>query len=162
MMTNLNQTEDTNYEDELLSFIEDGGTMAMLRNIPDDAVEQMYAVAFNYFESAKYEQAHKIFQLLCTLDHYQVRFFMGLGACRQELQQYELAIDAYSFVTLIDVNEPRAPFHAAECYLSLGNMKAAESGFYAANHFGKTQPAYSELAQRASAMLEEITKQGVT
>ncbi|WP_217273963.1 SycD/LcrH family type III secretion system chaperone [Shewanella sp. VB17] len=161
-MTDLNQTEDINYEDELLSFIEDGGTMGMLRNVPDDAIEQMYAVAFNYFESAKYDQAHKIFQLLCTLDHYQVRFFMGLGACRQELQQYEQAVDAYSFVTLIDVNEPRAPFHAAECHLSLGNMEAAESGFYTANHLAKTQPAYSALALRASAMLEEITKQGVT
>lgn len=155
------QHQETNYEDELLSFLEDGGTMSMLRDIPSDAIEQMYAVAYNYFESAKYEQAHKIFQLLCTLDHYQVRFFMGLGACRQALKQFEQAVDAYSFVTVIDVNEPRAPFHAGECHLALGNMEAAESGFYTANHLAKKQPAYSELAQRASAMLEEITQQGV-
>ena len=33
---------------------------------------------------------------------------------------------------MMDINEPRFPFHAAECHLQLGDLDGAESGFYSA------------------------------
>ncbi|MGU3844015.1 SycD/LcrH family type III secretion system chaperone VcrH, partial [Vibrio diabolicus] len=93
--------------EELLSFLEEGGTLKMLHDVSQDTIEHIYAVGYNFFQSGKIEQAAKVFQLLSMLDHYQARFFIGLGAARQELGEYLQAIDAYSYAALVDVNDPR-------------------------------------------------------
>ena len=70
-------------EQEMEAFLRDGGTLAMLRDVSADSLEQLYSLAFNDYQAGKWETAHKVFQALCMLDHYDVRFFLGLGACRQ-------------------------------------------------------------------------------
>ncbi|MBK4512842.1 SycD/LcrH family type III secretion system chaperone PcrH, partial [Enterobacter hormaechei] len=96
-------------------------------------------------------------QALCMLDHYDARYFLGLGACRQSLGLYEQALQSYSYGALMDINEPRFPFHAAECHLQLGDLDGAESGFYSARALAAAQPAHEALAARAGAMLEAVT-----
>ncbi len=154
--TQLEQQDSLDLNDELFSFFEDGGTLKMLKDVPDDAIEQMYSVAFNLYETGKVEDAHKVFQVLCMLDHYQTRFYMGLAACRQEMGDLEQAIEAYSYAAILDIKDPRAPFHSAECHLKLGNLVEAESGFYSAKELAAVIPAQAELAQRADNLLEAV------
>ena len=72
--------------------------------------------------------------------------------------QFELALQSYSYGAVIDVNEPRFPFHAAECHLQLGDLDGAESGFYSARAraLAAAQPAHAALAERAGALLEAV------
>ncbi|CAH1200151.1 Low calcium response locus protein H [Vibrio harveyi] len=145
--------------EELLSFLEDGGTLKMLHDVSADTIEHIYAVGYNFFQSGKVEQAVKVFQLLSMLDHYQARFFIGLGAARQELGEYLQAIDAYSYAALVDVNDPRPPFHSAECHLKLEQLTEAESGFYSAKEMSAGKSEYADLHQRADIMLEAVKNQ---
>ncbi|PSW81945.1 SycD/LcrH family type III secretion system chaperone VcrH [Photobacterium damselae] len=142
--------------EELLSFLEDGGTLKMLHDVSADTIEHIYAVGYNFFQSGKVEQAAKVFQLLSMLDHYQARFFIGLGAARQELSEYLQAIDAYSYAALVDINDPRPPFHSAECHLKLEQLTEAESGFYSAKEMSAGKSEYADLHQRADIMLEAV------
>lgn len=140
----------------LEAFIKDGGTLAMLNDVSSDTLEQLYALGFNHYGAGKHEEAHKIFQALCVLDHYDPRFFLGLGACRQAMGQFRQAIDSYSYGAMMDLNEPRFPFHAAECLLALGELDGAESGFYSAQLIAAARPALADLAARADIMLEAV------
>lgn len=142
--------------EELLSFLEEGGTLKMLHDVSADTIEHIYAVGYNFFQSGKIEQAAKVFQLLSMLDHYQARFFIGLGAARQELGEYLQALDAYSYAALVDVNDPRPPFHSAECHLKLEQLTEAESGFYSAKEMSAGKSEYADLHQRAGIMLEAV------
>ncbi|HHM8495586.1 TPA: SycD/LcrH family type III secretion system chaperone PcrH [Pseudomonas aeruginosa] len=148
---------DTDQQQALEAFLRDGGTLAMLRGLSEDTLEQLYALGFNQYQAGKWDDAQKIFQALCMLDHYDARYFLGLGACRQSLGLYEQALQSYSYGALMDINEPRFPFHAAECYLQLGDLDGAESGFYSARALAAAQPAHEALAARAGAMLEAVT-----
>ncbi|GLX89428.1 MULTISPECIES: SycD/LcrH family type III secretion system chaperone [Pseudomonas] len=143
-------------EQEMEAFLRDGGTLAMLRDVSADSLEQLYSLAFNDYQAGKWETAHKVFQALCMLDHYDVRFFLGLGACRQSMGQFEQAVQSYSYGAVIDVNEPRFPFHAAECHLQLGDLDGAESGFYSARALATAHPEHAALAERAGALLEAV------
>ncbi|ARV72250.1 MULTISPECIES: SycD/LcrH family type III secretion system chaperone VcrH [Vibrio] len=142
--------------EELLSFLEEGGTLKMLHDVSADTIEHIYAVGYNFFQSGKIEQAAKVFQLLSMLDHYQARFFIGLGAARQELGEYLQALDAYSYAALMDINDPRPPFHSAECHLKLEQLTEAESGFYSAKEMSAGKSEYADLHQRAGIMLEAV------
>lgn len=90
------------------------------------------------------------------LDHYDARYFLGLGACRQSLGLYEQALQSYSYGALMDINEPRFPFHAAECHLQLGDLDGAE-WLLLGPGLAAAQPAHEALAARAGAMLEAVT-----
>lgn len=136
-------------------FLSDGGTLAMLKSISGDSLEQLYSLAFNHYQVGKWEEAHKIFQSLCVLDHYDSRFFLGLGACRQSMGKFEDAVQSYSYGALLDIAEPRFPYHAAECHVQMGNLQEAESGFYSAQALA-IRPEHSELGMRARAMLETL------
>ncbi|MDG2846100.1 SycD/LcrH family type III secretion system chaperone VcrH [Vibrio parahaemolyticus] len=156
-MTKTNATDPSQMQaEELLSFLEEGGTLKMLHDVSADTIEHIYAVGYNFFQSGKIEQAAKVFQLLSMLDHYQARFFIGLGAARQELGEYLLAIDAYSYAALVDINDPRPPFHSAECHLKLEQLTEAESGFYSAKEMSAGKSQYADLHQRAGIMLEAV------
>ncbi|GAJ75078.1 SycD/LcrH family type III secretion system chaperone VcrH [Vibrio diabolicus] len=156
-MTKTNATDPSQMQaEELLSFLEEGGTLKMLHDVSQDTIEHIYAVGYNFFQSGKIEQAAKVFQLLSMLDHYQARFFIGLGAARQELGEYLQAIDAYSYAALVDVNDPRPPFHSAECHLKLEQLTEAESGFYSAKEMSAGKSQYTDLHERAGIMLEAV------
>ncbi|TOE75577.1 CesD/SycD/LcrH family type III secretion system chaperone [Vibrio parahaemolyticus] len=156
-MTKTNATEPSQMQaEELLSFLEEGGSLKMLHDVSADTIEHIYAVGYNFFQSGKIEQAAKVFQLLSMLDHYQARFFIGLGAARQELGEYLQAIDAYSYAALVDINDPRPPFHSAECHLKLEQLTEAESGFYSAKEMSAGKSQYADLHQRAGIMLEAV------
>ncbi|EJG0660493.1 SycD/LcrH family type III secretion system chaperone VcrH [Vibrio parahaemolyticus] len=156
-MTKTNATDPSQMQaEDLLSFLEEGGTLKMLHDVSADTIEHIYAVGYNFFQSGKIEQAAKVFQLLSMLDHYQARFFIGLGAARQELGEYLQAIDAYSYAALVDINDPRPPFHSAECHLKLEQLTEAESGFYSAKEMSAGKSQYADLHQRAGIMLEAV------
>ncbi|EHV9723117.1 SycD/LcrH family type III secretion system chaperone VcrH [Vibrio parahaemolyticus O1:K58] len=156
-MTKTNATDPSQMQaEELLSFLEEGGTLKMLHDVSADTIEHIYAVGYNFFQSGRIEQAAKVFQLLSMLDHYQARFFIGLGAARQELGEYLQAIDAYSYAALVDINDPRPPFHSAECHLKLEQLTEAESGFYSAKEMSAGKSQYADLHQRAGIMLEAV------
>ena len=148
--------------EELMEFVASGGTLKTLEAIPPKAMEGGYATALGFYENNRLDDAEKLFQLLCLLDHYEPRFFMGLAACRQQSGQYEQAVESYSYAALLDSNDPRPPFHSAECHLAIGNSPEAESGFYAASHFQGGGERFDELRKRARAMYELMQKQKQT
>ena len=144
--------------EELMEFIGAGGTLKTLKNISPKAMEGGYATALNYYQSGKVADAEKLFQMLCLMDHYDARFFMGLGACRQQQGNHEQAIESYSYAGLLASSDPRPPFHSAECHLALGNIKEAESGFFAASHFEGGGERFDALRLKAQKMYELMQK----
>lgn len=152
------QSNPEEISEALIDFFGSGGTVGALKDIPKGALEGGYATALNFYENGRMQDSEKIFQLLCLLDHYEPRFFMGLAACRQQQGQYQQAVESYSFAAMLDCNDPRPPFHSAECHLALGDLEAAQSGFYAASHFQGGGERFDDLRERARAMYALVSK----
>ncbi len=142
--------------DELEQFLQDGGTLGMLNDISPDMLEQLYALAYEQYQAGKWQEAQKLFQMLCILDHYDARFYLGLGACRQANGEWEQAIQSYSYGALLDMKDARFPFYAAECHLHMDALDAAESGFQAAQALGREQASCTDLVARAGIMQEAV------
>ncbi len=142
----------------ILETLEKGGTLGDIKGFTPEEVEAVYALAYNLFQQQKYEDAEKLFQFLCFYEHLDKRFWMGLGGCRQHLKQYEGAIDAYSVLGMLDMENPYPPLHAADCYVALGDMEKAESALEAAIHWSGDDDRYQEVKSRAALLLEAIGK----
>lgn len=129
----------------LEDFVLNGRSIREIQGLTEEQMEAIYATAFTLYNGGRYEDAEKIFHCLCIFDHLGHRYWMGLGATRQMLKKYKDAVDAYSMAAVLDVHDPQASLHAAECHLALGNVEAAKSAltctiqYAGSNHAAKAR-----------------------
>ncbi len=137
-------------------------TLADMRGFSEEEIEAIYSLAYNIFENGKYEDALKIFQFLCLFSHLDERFWLGAGACYQQLKEFEKAVEAYSMVAMMDVENPIPPLQAAMCYLSMEDFDKAESGCEAAIHWSGDKDEHATTKARADALLSAVREQRET
>ena len=134
--------------------IADGGTLKDVRGLSDKDIEAIYAVGFNFYNQAKYDQAEPMFQFACMYAHDQARYWMALGNCRQMVKNYQGAIDAYGFAYIQDITNPWSAIQAAICYLALQNKEfAAQSLELAEKTIANNKP--DETAKQRIAALRQ-------
>ncbi|PTX91918.1 CesD/SycD/LcrH family type III secretion system chaperone [Verrucomicrobia bacterium LW23] len=140
------------------SFFNNCSTLKDARGLSTENMEAVYSVAYSLYTNGKYEDAHKIFQFLCTFDHLERKFWLGLGGCRQMLKRYPQAVEAYAYAALLDINDPVAASRAADCHIAMGKLDEAESALTAAVEFSRGKPEFEKIYERSSAMLELVQK----
>lgn len=124
----------------------------------DEETEAVYAQAYRLVNQGQFEQAEKLFEMLCQLDHFGAKYWMGLGICRQQRKSFEQAASAYAMVGILDHENPMPALRAAECYMALQQWEAAESGLIATLHWSGDRPQHAEARARASALLEILER----
>jgi type III secretion system low calcium response chaperone LcrH/SycD len=139
-------------------FANNGKTIADMHGMSKQDIEAIYSVGYSLYNSGNYEKAHKVFQFLCWFAHLEAKYWLGLGAVRQQLKQYPTAIEAFSFATMLDITDPRPPMQAAECHLALGNKAEALSGLNGAIEFAGNDPKWADVKAHAKAMRQLLTK----
>ena len=130
---------------DALEGISTGATLKDLWDLSDESLGVVYQVALSLYRVEDYRQAVTLFQFLCLYDHMEKKFFQGLAACQQMLDDYALAIDTYSYLSLLDAEDPQTPLQAGNCHMSLGNFAEAQSGFEMAVQLGEAQGADEQL-----------------
>lgn len=139
------------------AFITEGLTFKAAKGISDADMEGIYSVGFNLYNSGKFEEAEKVFQFLCLFDHWNRKYWMGLGSTRQMLKQYPPALECYSYAALLKIEDPMAPLHAASCYLAMGDSVKAKSALKCAIKYSGDN---ADAKVRAEALLEFLEKKG--
>jgi type III secretion system low calcium response chaperone LcrH/SycD len=141
-------------------FLLNGHTVKSLQDLSRDNLEAVYAMAYGDYNNGSYERAAQLFELLCYLDHMEKKYWLGLGAARQMLKNYEGAVDAYSLASVFDLQDPNPPLLAAECHLAMGQREQALSGFQFAVDCAGERPEHEALKQQAAAKLELLQAAG--
>lgn len=112
-----------------------GGSIGMSRGFSGEEIEVSYSVAASFYEQKQYDKALDAFKFLCFNEHMDSRMWMGFGACCQMLGDYKRAIQAYSCVSILDIDNIKAPFYAAECYIALQDWEMAAKAMEAVKHW---------------------------
>ena len=137
---------------------EEGYTYQDFTEITDQEMEAAYATAFGLVDQGQFVEAEKLFIMLCRLDHYSGRYWLGLGVCRQQLKKHEEAVKALSMAGILDLENPIPALRAAESHLALGNLNEAESGIAAALHWAGAKAEHEAVRSRAAALGEALQR----
>ncbi|MRI32763.1 CesD/SycD/LcrH family type III secretion system chaperone [Endozoicomonas sp. OPT23] len=108
--------------DELATITEyllNGGTLAEAKSFSKGALESIYSMSYNQYQSGRYEKAARGFQYLCFYDHWNPRNFLCLGACQQMLRLYGDALKTYEYAARMDKKNPLPKVYMGDCYLAL-------------------------------------------
>jgi type III secretion system low calcium response chaperone LcrH/SycD len=117
------------------ALIKDSATLKQMKGITNDELEAVYALAFSYYRTGKFDEAHKLFQFLVLFDHLNAKYWMGLGAVQQAMKDFEHAAMSYGFCSFLKLDNPKPQLHAAECFLAMGDKVKAASAIYALEEY---------------------------
>ena len=110
---------------------QDAATLKQLKGVTNAELEAVYSLAFGYYKTGKYEEAHKLFQFLVLFDHLNAKFWLGLGAVQQMEKDYKNAVVSYGYCSFLKLDNPKPQLHAAECFLAMGDKRNAASSLEA-------------------------------
>ena len=137
------------------AFIKDGATMKQLKGISNEELEAVYSLAFGYYRTGRFEDAFKLFQFLVLFDHLNAKYWFGLGAVQQAMKDFGNAVVSYGYSSFLNLKNPKPQFHAAECFLALGDKANALSSLAALEEFCPTD---TDIGREYRAKAEELKK----
>lgn len=130
--------------------------------IPKANIDRFYAMAYDFYQRDKYEQAETIFTLLVLINPFEEKYLEGLGSTQKLLKKYDLAIAAYS--SLIQLKPKRATYYLdlAECFFWRKQLKEAsqccEFMLFLAETFPKDNPNIDVQIQKTKLLLNAFNK----
>ena len=126
----------------------------------DEAIEESYGYAYNYYQMGDYDAAVNSFLILVAIRPRERRFWNALAASMQMKRDYRDAIQAYGMAAIYDSDnkDPFPHFYAAQCYHSLGEYGKALEVLRAAAHVAGEQPHYRRFHEQVN-LLRKSWKQ---
>lgn len=138
-------------------FVNDYATLGELKGISRDELEAVYSLGFTHYRTGRYEDAAKLFQFLVLFDHLNAKYWLALGAVQQVAKDYKAAVSSYAYASFLDLDNPKPQFHAAECFLALGDKANAASALLALEEYcPKNTETGREYLAKAAALRKQI------
>lgn len=111
--------------DQILEGLMNGHSLGEMHDFTETDMEAVYSMAYSFYKNGKHDKADSAFRFLCFYDHLNPRWWVGLGANKQMQNDYEGAVKAYAFATVLDVENPKPQLHAGYCLIMLGQYSEA-------------------------------------
>lgn len=134
---------------------QDGATLKQLKGVTNEELDAVYFLAYGYYQTGRLEEASKLFRFLVLFDHLNAKYWFGLGAVQQVDKNYQDAIVSYGYSSFLDLSDPKPQFHAAECFLAMGDKRGAASAIEALEEYC---PADTEQGREYRAKAAELRK----
>ena len=133
-------------------------SMKDLYQISDDEMEAIYTAAYNFYQHGNFKKAKEMFKTLIQLNYKEKKYFMGLGASRQMLNEYTKAAETYGFAALMDATDPTPAFYAAECFRKAKNNESAILALEAVMEITKEGKTHKEIRSQAEKLLKGLKR----
>ncbi|MFZ0566327.1 MAG: tetratricopeptide repeat protein, partial [Chlamydiales bacterium] len=100
------------------------------------------------YQKDQHEESAISFRWLVILNPFEIKYWMGLAANQQLLDQFEKALHSYAIASLLDQANPLPHYHAYECYESLNHKEDAKKALDLAYERAKTDESYKEIKSK--------------
>ena len=130
--------------------------------IPKTQLDMFYAMAYDFYQRDKYENAETFFSLLTFIDPLEEKYWAGLGGTEKQLKKFDLAITAYGILTQIKPKRAVYYLDLAECFFWRKQFKEAmqscEAMLFFAETFPTDNPNIATHVQKAKLFLDVLKK----
>lgn len=130
---------------EFAKRISENETPGHILGFSDRFVESLVDVAKKFSDKKDFRAASDILWFVCSLDPMEGDYWMALGQAEQQAERYSEAIQAYSMNVLLDEDNPKAYFYAAQCSKASGDLTEAALAVDYALTIAREDPANASL-----------------
>lgn len=140
-------------------YYENGIPIYQSIGLNDDFMQSLYSIAYQTFQSGKFNEALANFQVLSTFDPADPKFALGLALCYKEMKKYPRAIEQLIQCTTIDPEDPIPYWHLYECFDEINDPWAAGSFLGAVIYICDQKQTNVDLRKRAEIALQQVSKE---
>lgn len=115
--------------------------------IPNQELEDVYALAYQYYMSGEIKKALAVFKNLLTVDPRSYKFALGTALCCHELKEYSIALNAYLAAFINEPTNPVPLFHSIDCWIELKDYHTALDTCSKAIQIAGDNPKYKALKE---------------
>lgn len=142
--------------EKIIEGLANGHTLKAIHGLDERDMEAVYGLAHSLYQGGRYDKAKSAFKFLCMYDHTEPKWWVGLGATMQRLKDFEGAVKAYGYATLMDVEDPKPQLHAGYCLLALEKYDEAQAALEGTVIASGTDPKNKEFKAQAEALLKVV------
>lgn len=135
---------------------EKGKSVQEAMNLSADLVEEIYALAYNYYHQGKYNEAVSLFYLLVSMSPKEFKYLLGLAATYHQLKDYHSAAIGFYLAAWQKPEDPYPIYYIADCMLKLNQDKESLPFLKQAIRLSKDKPEYVSLRERCKLIRERI------
>ena len=125
-----------------------GMTLREATGVSDEALEQIYSLAYTYYEQGKYQEAAALFQFNAGASPTTYKYLLGLGASFQQMGHYEEAIKGFFTAACLEPENPTPSYYLIDCLLKQNLLEEAEEAARLTAKICGNRVEYRELKQR--------------
>ena len=146
--------------DDVRDALISGEPLYRILGMKEGMIEARYALAHQIYAAGKYEEAEIIFRWLTVYAGDTEAHWLGLGACRQAMEQFDGALEAYQMAALYSALEDPAPFYySAVCLFKQGKIEDARVSLQAVLTLGsKDNAEHRAVMDKAETLLDALNK----
>lgn len=147
--------------DDVRDALVSGEPLYRILGMKKDVIDARYALAHQLYAAGKYTDAETLFRWLTAYANDNEAHWMGLAACRQALEDYNGALEAYQMAALYSSLENPAPFYySGVCLLKQGKKEDAKVSLQTVMTLGEAGNAeHRAIMDKAEAMLAGLEKE---
>lgn len=109
--------------------ITQGACLKDINVLPSETLGDIYANAYDFYQSGRLDDAETFFRFLCIYDFYNPDYLMGMGAVFHLKKQYAQACDLYAVAFALAKGDYRPVFYTGQCQLALNDRGKARQCF---------------------------------
>lgn len=127
--------------------------------ISREGLSRLYEEALGFLESNRVEEAQASFLLLTKINPFASDFWIGLGVCYLQQEEYTQAFNAFIMALTMEPDRYECYAYAIECCVQMKNYAQAEALLKQAVTYAKRHPSHQEssiILEEAPRILKEI------
>lgn len=118
----------------------------------------IYALAYNLVVQGRYEAAYRYFSLLTLYQPTNVDYLAGLARSYRMLELFPQALNIYSFLAVIDPEQPEHTLAIAECLLLQKEVQEARDTVAMVLRYCEQNPAKSSHTAKVQSRAQAISQ----
>lgn len=126
----------------------EGKTLKEAVGVSDDLLEQLYALAYSFYDQGKYTEALQLFHFITSVEPKLYRYVLGLAACYHQLGDYENASIGFFMALNLEEN-PIPAYYIADCFLKVNDYLSADNFLELSILLSDSKPEFSSLKNQS-------------
>lgn len=143
------QTDGDSLAEKVYSVLKRGQPLYKARGMSKQHMDNLYTVAYNLYSAEKYEESGKLFESIVFYNHLDKKSWLGAAGSAEMLKDYDKALIAYSYATILDDSDPLPALHAFDCHFALKNYPQALCALESVIAISSKNPKYADIKKRA-------------
>jgi type III secretion system low calcium response chaperone LcrH/SycD len=152
----LDGLSNTEFKDTIDKF-KQGYTIADIRGFSSDQLENIYALAFGFYNNGNYAEALPLMRTLALMNSYEKKYVIGLAGCLQMTGKYQDAIEAYSIAVMVDIKDPEPLYHIGTCLLKQSKKSEAFEIFTQCHAMTEGVDEYKDINSKSQKYIDLLT-----